>query len=285
MVGIPKTKRSGGPKTAAGKLAASGNALKTGAYASSVVIPGESREDFQRLFDEFVVGLMPKGAVEQSMVHELAVVTWKKFRLDQLEQSALTRVIQKPLRAIDIRREFYVSEEHDWLIADLTVLTEEFIGEGNEHLRFINGQSDYGISKDDFFALPTTNPILFQLIVDMALGEFSYIDEPNPIPEQIFRLNKIFYDGSSEAFVHYAMQAIKIKVEEANYVYANLDEIQAAVTAVRDARLLELMKGEGIMRARDELGRAFSRGLAELRKQQQWRIKMSVDVTPTPGQE
>ena len=284
-MGIPKTKRSGGPKTAEGKLAASGNALKTGAYASSVVIPGESREDFQRLFDEFVVGLMPKGAVEQSMVHELAVVTWKKFRLDQLEQSALTRVLQKPLRAIDIRREFYVSEEHDWLIEDLTVLTEEFISEGNEHLRFINSQSDYGISKDDFFALPTTNPPLYQLIVDMALDEFSYIDEPNPIPEQLFRLSKIFYDGSSEPFVHYAMQAIKIKVEEANYVYANLDEIQAAVTAVRDTRLLELMKGEGIMRARDELGRAFSRGLAELRKQQQWRIKMAVDVTPTPDPE
>lgn len=284
-MGIPKTKRSGGPKTAEGKLAASGNALKMGAYASSVVIPGESREDFQRLFDEFVVGLMPKGAVEQSMVHELAVVTWKKFRLDQLEQSALTRALQKPLRAIDIRREFYISEEHDWLIGDLTVLTEEFISEGNEHLRFINSQSDYGISKDDFFSLPKTKPALYQLIVDMALGEFSYIDEPNPIPEQLFRLNKIFYDGTSEAFVHYAMQAIKIKVEEANYVYANLGEIQAAVTAVRDTRLLELMKGEGIMRARDELGRAFSRGLAELRKQQQWRIKMALDVTPTPDSE
>ncbi len=53
MVGIPKRKRSGGPKTEAGKLAASGNSIKTGAYSSIVTIPGESQEGFQSLYEEF----------------------------------------------------------------------------------------------------------------------------------------------------------------------------------------------------------------------------------------
>lgn len=35
------------------------------------------------------------------------------------------------------------------------------------------------------------------------------------------------------------------------------------------------------MRARDELSRSFYRTLTELRKQQQWRLKMTpIDVTP-----
>lgn len=285
MVGIPKRKRSGGPKTEAGKLAASGNALKTGAYASSVVIPGESQDDFQRLFHEFVESLGPKGVVEQSMVHELAVITWKKFRLEQLEQSALSRVLNKPLRAYDLARDLYLSDEHDWLVADLSVLTEDFVSVGREHLRFISGLSEYGISKDDFFALPETRPALYQLIVEMALEDFDYIDEPNPIPEQLFRLNKVFDDGTSQAFVHFAMELIRDRVEQVNYVHANLEEIQAAVKSAKEKRLLDLIQGEGLMRARDDLGRAFSRGLAELRKQQQWRMKMAVDVTPLPDPE
>ena len=285
MVGIPKRKRSGGPKTEAGRLASSGNALKTGAYASSVIIPGESQDDFQRLFHEFVESLGPKGVVEQSMVHELTVITWKKFRLDQLEQSALSRVLDKPLRAYDLSRDFYLSDEHDWLVADLSVVTEEFVREGRDHLSFISGLGDYGISKDDFFALPETRPALYQLIVEMALEAFDYIDEPNPIPEQLFRLNKVFDDGTTQAFVHHAMELIAERVGEVNYVHANLKEIQAAVKSAKERRLLDLIQGEGLMRARDELGRAFSRGLAELRKQQQWRMKVAVDVTPVPDSE
>ena len=280
MVGIPKRKRSGGPKTEAGKLSASSNAIKTGAYASSIVIPGESKEDFQRLFHEFVESLGPKGVVEQSMVHELAVITWKKFRLDQLEQSALSRVLDKPLRAYDLSRDFYLSDDHDWIVADLSIVTEEFVREGRDHLSFISVLGDYGISKDDFFALPETRPALYQLIVEMALEAFDYIDEPSPIPEQLFRLNKVFDDGTTQAFVHHAMELIAERVGEVNYVYANLKEIQAAVKSAKERRLLELIQGDGMMRARDDLGRAFSRGLTELRRQQQWRLKMTaIDVT------
>ena len=36
---IPKSHRSGGPRTAAGRQAVAGNALRTGAYAAQVVLP------------------------------------------------------------------------------------------------------------------------------------------------------------------------------------------------------------------------------------------------------
>ena len=116
--------------------------------------------------------------------------------------------------------------------------------------------------------------------MDLVRDAFDYIDEPSPIPEQLFRLNKVFDDGTTQAFVHHAMELIAERVGEVNYVYANLKEIQAAVKSAKERRLLELIQGDGMMRARDDLGRAFSRGLTELRRQQQWRLKMTaIDVT------
>lgn len=282
MVGIPKAKRGGGPRTEAGKLAASGNAIKSGAYSSQVTILGESQEDFQKLFDEFVASLKPEGGIEQSLVYELAVITWKKLRLDKLERDALSSALTKPVKATDIRQSLWLSSESDWVLADLSMLTKEFVVETNRHLAFITRLGDYGIAKDDFYQLPKTQPSLFILIRDMALGEFPYIDEPNPSPEQLMRLNKVFHDGDSVAYVHYAMIQIKSRAGQVNEVYSKLDEIEAAIQRVKQNRLLELMQTPGINRARDDLGRAFSRGLTELRKQQLWRLKMgAIDVTPS----
>ncbi len=280
MVGILKTKRGGGPRTEAGKLAASGNAIKSGAYSNQVTILGESQEDFQKLFDEFVASLRPEGGIEQSLVYELAVITWKKLRLDKLERDALSSALTKPVKATDIRQSLWLSSESDWILADLSMLTQEFVAEMNGHLAFITQLGDYGIAKDDFYQLPKTQPSLFLLIRDMALGEFPYIDEPNPSPEQLMRLNKVFHDGDSVAYVHYAMLQIKSQAEQVNEIYPNLDEIEAAIQRVKQNRLLDLMQTPGIIRVRDDLGRAFSRGLAELRRQQLWRLKMgAIDVT------
>jgi len=61
MVGIPKAKRGGGPKTEAGKLASSSNALKTGAYSSELTLPGESEADFKHLEEQVVRDFSPEG--------------------------------------------------------------------------------------------------------------------------------------------------------------------------------------------------------------------------------
>lgn len=282
MVGIPKAKRGGGPRTQSGKLAASGNAIKSGAYSSQVTILGESQEDFQKLFDEFVVSLRPEGGIEQSLVYELAAITWKKLRLDKLERDALSSALTKPVKATDIRQSLWLSSESDWILADLSMLTQEFLAEMNGHLAFIIRLGEYGIAKDDFYQLPKTHPSLFLLIRDMALGEFPYIDEPNPSPEQLMRLSKVFHDGDSVAYVHYAMLQIKSRAEQVNEVCSNMGEIEAAIQRVKQNRLLDLMQTPGIIRARDDLGRAFSRCLAEFRRQQLWRLKMgAIDVTPS----
>jgi hypothetical protein len=55
------------------------------------------------------------------------------------------------------------------------------------------------------------------------------------------------------------------------FIHLHLDEIRSAVTNIRERRLLEVLKDQGIMRAHDELQRSFYKALNELRRHQIWR--------------
>lgn len=52
--------RTGGPKTQEGKLSVSRNAIKTGAYSSLIILPGESEEDFRQLEEQFIKDFSPQ---------------------------------------------------------------------------------------------------------------------------------------------------------------------------------------------------------------------------------
>lgn len=61
------------------------------------MLPGESEADFleleAQLFNDFQVQVM----AERVMVHDLAVLTWKRIRLEQLEHRAiLNRLARHP---------------------------------------------------------------------------------------------------------------------------------------------------------------------------------------------
>ena len=48
------------------------------------------------------MSLKPNDVAESSMVRELAVLTWKKLRLERLEQAAFVRALKIPVKALDI---------------------------------------------------------------------------------------------------------------------------------------------------------------------------------------
>jgi hypothetical protein len=104
MAGTPKSKRSGGPKTAMGKQVASHNSLKTGIYSNVIVLPGESESEFQQLEAQFIKNFSPQDIAELTMVRELAVVVWKKHRLERLELSASLKVLNQRIEDSDYRR-------------------------------------------------------------------------------------------------------------------------------------------------------------------------------------
>jgi len=275
---ILKSKRSGGPKTAEGKLAVANNALKTGSYSSRAVLPGESEEDFKQLQDQFVKDFLPKNVAESMIVHELSNLTWKLLRLTKLEDAHFLRAINQPISELDLRREgLMLSSLSINLVQDLSPYTDEFFRLNQAHLDYLRRfESGYGISKDEFYEMPVQYPDLYESLALMAKS-FAKTDREEVPPESLISLKVTAPEGGSIAFVHHAFAVLQGHCEDLIFIHLHLDEIRSAVTHVRERRLLEALKDQGIMRAHDELQRSFYKTLNELRRHQTWRSQ-TIDV-------
>src|SRR5438552_17251744 len=81
--------RSTGPKTQEGKAAVRLNSLRHGVYAKTLLLPGESREDFNQLCEDLEKDWQPQTRTEQEHVEEMATCIWKKIRMQVAENSIL----------------------------------------------------------------------------------------------------------------------------------------------------------------------------------------------------
>jgi hypothetical protein len=276
---IPKSKGSGGPKTAEGKLAVASNALKTGSYSSRAVLPGESEEDFKQLQDQFVKDFLPKNVAESLIVHQLSSLTWKILRLQKLEDAHVLRALHQPIGESDLYREnLKLPYEYMSLIQDLSPYDDHFFKQNQTFLEYLRRFEDgYGISKDEFYETPKIHPELYEELVRMA-SEYTKTDKIIDVaPESLIRLKYTTPEGESMAFVHYAFAILQKNCEDLVYIHQHLDDIRSAVTNIKEKRLLEVLKDHGIMRAHDELQRSFYKALNELRRQQTWRSQ-TIDV-------
>jgi hypothetical protein len=83
----------------------------------------------------------------------------------------------------------------------------------------------------------------------------------------------------NHSFVHYIFPIIYEQTKRIAFIAERIDEIRSAVANIRERKLLDLIQQPSIVRAGEDLNRAFSRTLNELRRQQQWRVKMAVEVS------
>jgi hypothetical protein len=276
---ILKSKRSGGPKTAEGKLAISNNALKTGSYSSRAVLPGESEEDFKQLQDQFVKDFFPKNVAESLIVHQLSSLTWKILRLQKLEDAHVLRALHQPIGESDLYREnLKLPYEYMSLIQDLSPYSDYFFAQNQTYLDYLRGFEDgYGISKDEFYDMPKIYPELYDKLVCMA-SQYAKTDKVVDVePESLIGLKYMTPEGGSIAFVHHAFGVLQKNCEDLVYIHQHLHQIRSAVTNIKEKRLLEALKDQGIMRAHDELQRSFYKALNELRRHQTWR-NQTIDV-------
>jgi hypothetical protein len=79
------SQKSTGPATDAGKAASSLNALKTGIYAESLLIHGESAETLDDLAREYQTTCLPVGPREQAVVSTLIHSDWLLRRMRRIE--------------------------------------------------------------------------------------------------------------------------------------------------------------------------------------------------------
>jgi hypothetical protein len=77
--------KSTGPTSVTGKAVSSMNALKTGIYAKSLVLPSEKLADLEQLIDEYYQSHNPTTPEARSLVDDLIYGEWLKRRLRAAE--------------------------------------------------------------------------------------------------------------------------------------------------------------------------------------------------------
>jgi hypothetical protein len=281
---IPKSKRSGGPKTSSGRLNASKNALKTGAYSSMIVLPGESEEEFEKLHQQFMNDFMPNDVAESAMVYELTGLTWKKLRLEKLEHAAFIRSINLNITIKDMASEgIEIDKYHEKHLKELNTLgkNKEIFELNRDCLNYLNKVSKGYISPQDILNLEKTMPFVYDSIIYITAEVLDI--EKSEVDFSVLKDSMVHLPGKNKPEMLYkaVFRRVKKIFESLVWVENNLDKVKVAVANIKEKKLLHTIQEQGLMRSNDDLSRSFFRVLNELRRHQSWRKDMNtVDIYP-----
>ena len=79
------SQKSTGPKSHLGLMHSSGNAVKHGLTAKTLIITGEDPKELERLLEQFIATYQPFDATEMELVGQLTVAAWKIRRGQRIE--------------------------------------------------------------------------------------------------------------------------------------------------------------------------------------------------------
>jgi hypothetical protein len=81
--------KSLGPTSPEGKARSSQNSLKHGLHSKQILLPSESREEFDALRASYLDQFQPASPVELELVESLAITRWRLRRLASIEANLL----------------------------------------------------------------------------------------------------------------------------------------------------------------------------------------------------
>jgi hypothetical protein len=87
--------KSRGPVTPEGKAASSQNAVKHGLLAENILTKGEDESEFLNLCTQLHEEFQPATPFEESLVHTMAVASWRRERIWNVERVSLDLEIAK----------------------------------------------------------------------------------------------------------------------------------------------------------------------------------------------
>ena len=273
---MTQSKRTGGPKTAAGKMASAQNAIKTGAYSSLIILPGESEKDFQELESQFISDFSPEDIVAATMVHNLTVLTWKKLRAQKIEHAGLLRTLTANFSSSE-----YYKFNYSTAISDPgRVLT---LVDGMSQVEEDEWKLAIGFCKIFIQTIPTAQEL--KALEQASPKLYNYLEAEAVIDNRQDcalwpAMNVKTSDGKVHPFIKFYCEYFLKENVDAFNVISDIAHLRQIVKEIKEARLLKFIQESSIQRVHDDLDRAFYRTLSELRKHQHWRQERNtVDVT------
>ena len=278
---MTQRKRSGGPQTSEGKSASSQNSLKTGVYTRKITLINESEDDFIQLFEQFMSDFAPRDIAETMLVRDLAIITWKRFRMERIERSSLLKKLNEPVTYDDYLMEgIRIDPNAELAVQFLDDLNEDVMVCFHEFLEESEPWWDSNQDDRDIKGLPVNYPALFQWLITQARNLKLEVSD-DPTPEEVCSLVFEFRRYNFTLFIDYARHFFIQRRDGLAWIEKNLEQLKRANVAVKERRLLFEVQQLGAERVNDDLNRSLYKILSELRKHQQWRRQMSiVDVTP-----
>ena len=270
---VTKSNRSGGPRTDEGKKIASSNALKTGAYSNTLILPGEDESQFRQIEDQFVRDFRPEDMAEIAMVRDLAVLAWKKIRLENLELRFTLARLDAPLRYSEkCDTEYLASDQVESSIPHLYDYTAELKNKAAPALDYAKQLQARGATVEDLEGLADSYPMLHRKLVEYI----NHYEFTNSTAKNVLRYEIENDDGEAELFWDYFLRDAIKDLGQTIWLCEIRPKVEQELQVVKDKRLMELMENEKPSRAFDDLRRNFYRTLGELRKHQEWKRKMQV---------
>ena len=267
--------KGGGPQTEEGKKISSRNSLKMGVYSKALVLPGESEADFRQIEEQFIHDFDPRDMAEIAMVRDLAILAWKKVRLENLELRFTLDRLARPLDLIEQRQFSLLGSEigQDYLRSpsEYTLQYQQTL----EHaaaftVQMLQRHSVKALVEKDLEDLSKNCPIL----ADHLVNEIGSSDYTNPIAKNVLRYTFINDEGDEESFLASVFKDALHYFENELKCFVSMDEIRRQSQALQDQRLMSLMENPQSSRAFDDVRRNLFRTLGELRKHQEWRRKL-----------
>ncbi|AFU44361.1 hypothetical protein C380_03175 [Acidovorax sp. KKS102] len=262
-----------------------GNALRTGAYAAQVVLPGEDPAHFEELEQQFLRDFAPADVAQSALVHQLAVITWKKLRLDRIEHSHFLGVIQRPflqlelepvahlLPAVGALRWVNDTRHHSPVERDSIFAALRWAGE-------LSLVPEGGYPAGTMTSVRSKAPLLYQHLESEAQDYSPAIAASDWLTEDVSNA-----DGEEGLFVTLACLSFCRIYAAWEWVEPQREAAEQAIRQLQQQRILTSMRQSNVNRIHEDLDRAFQRNLAELRRQQNWRRDRATrTIAPEPGQ-
>ena len=238
-----------------------------------MILPGEDESQFRQIEDQFIRDFRPEDMAEIAMVRDLAVLAWKKIRLENLELRFTLARLNAPLEYFDKKDTQYLSSHKvEFNLHRLSSYTGEIKNKAGLAKAYAEGFQVKGATIDELEGLEKTHPLIHKKLVE-------YIDHygfTNPTAKNVLRYEIENDEGQAELFWNHFLKIVIEHLNQTIWFCDNRAGIEKELQAVKDKRLMELMQNEKPSRAFDDLRRNFYRTLSELRKHQEWKRKMQV---------
>ena len=253
-------KRSGGPRTAAGKAASAYNALKFGAYTRNVLIDGESQQDFDRLKQALFDELQPQMLVQYALAEDVLTQLWRKFRIERYASNTLKEIAEREIGIADLIRDLGV--EASDVVSSAKRITDAVRENGVDYYQLVltkiqTAQYLYPKHCPDFTAFKQDHFEVYQLMRKRSWHP-EHLDK---------RIAKNEADSSGKTFWERELQSLGEWTEDWIRCFDCEVRLSKSIPRIINGRLYRHLISGDTDRATDDVTRALHRALAEYYKE------------------